>query len=50
MCYFVCLFFKFMHECEDKYDGFHAMPHGIFGSDTEENERVFLEDVHDVSK
>ena len=48
--YFVCLFFKFMHKYEDKYEGFYAMTHGIFGSDTKENERVLLEDVYDVSK
>ena len=48
--YFVCLFFKFMHKYEDKYEGFYAMTHGIFGSDTKENERVLLENVYDISK
>ena len=48
--YFVCLFFKYMHTYEDKYEGFYAMTHGIFGSDTKENERVLLEDVYDLSK
>ena len=48
--YFVCLFFQYMHKYEDKYEGFYAMTHGIFGSDTKENERVLLEDVYDVSK
>ena len=48
--YFACLFFKYMHKYEDKYEGFYAMTHGIFGSDTKENERVLLEDVYDLSK
>ena len=48
--YFVCLFFKFMHKYEDKYEGFYAMTHGIFGNDTKENERVLLEDVYDITK